>query len=90
MGMEIVEPENGGSCCGQGGLFHLGYPELARTIFEKARSNALAGQPDCVTTTCSGCLMQYQEGLARQQDTTRVIHMAVLLLEQLTSRNQDK
>ena len=90
MGLEIVEPKNGGSCCGQGGLFHLGYPELARTIFEKAGSNALAGQPDCVTTTCSGCLMQYQEGLARQQDSTRVIHMAVLLLEQLTSRNQNR
>jgi glycolate oxidase iron-sulfur subunit len=81
MGLEIVEPENSGSCCGQGGLFHLGYPELARTIFQKASNNGLARQPDCVTTTCSGCLMQYQEGLARQQDNTRVAHMAVLLVE---------
>jgi len=79
MGLQIVELENGPSCCGQGGLFHLGYPETSDKIFQKTCSNALARQPDCITTTCSGCLMQYQQGLARQQEDTRVVHLAVLL-----------
>ena len=85
MGLQIVEPENGSSCCGQGGLFHLGYPELSNTIFQKTADQALAGQPDCVTTSCSGCLMQYQEGLGRQEEDTRVVHLSVLLNELFTA-----
>ncbi len=83
MGLQIVEPENGSSCCGQGGLFHLGYPELSNSIFDKTASHTLACLPDCITTSCSGCLMQYQEGLARQQENTRVVHLAILLNELL-------
>ena len=79
MGCRIVEPENDSSCCGQGGLFHLGYPETSSEIFHKASHQALAQQPDCITTTCSGCLMQYQQGLAQQDEDTMVVHMAVLL-----------
>ncbi len=82
-GLKIVEPEDGPACCGQGGLFHLAYPETSARIFEKAANRALARQPDCITTTCSGCLMQYQQGLARQQTEIRVVHLAVLLAELL-------
>ena len=81
MGLQIVEPENGPSCCGQGGLFHLGYPETSDKIFQKTSSHCLARQPDCITTTCSGCLMQYQQGLARQQEDIRVVHLAALLVD---------
>ncbi|MBW2328065.1 MAG: (Fe-S)-binding protein, partial [Deltaproteobacteria bacterium] len=77
MELQIVEPEDGPSCCGQGGLFHLAYPETSAKIFNTIHSRALACQPDCITTTCSGCLMQYQY----QQEDIRVVHLAVLLAE---------
>jgi len=83
MGLQIVEPENGPSCCGQGGLFHLAYPETSAKIFHTIHSRALACQPDCITTTCSGCLMQYQY----QQEDIRVVHLAVLLNELFTGKN---
>ena len=86
MGLQIIEPENGPSCCGQGGLFHLGYPQTSAEIFRKASQKALSGQPEWITTTCSGCLMQYQQGLAHQQDETGVVHLAVLLAGLFTGR----
>jgi len=83
MGLQIVEPEDGPSCCGQGGLFHLAYPETSAKIFYTISSRALACQPDCLTTTCSGCLMQYQY----QQEDIRVVHLAVLLKELFAGEN---
>ena len=90
MGLQVVEPENGPSCCGQGGLFNLAYPELSERIFKNTGSAALAGQPDCITTTCSGCLMQYQQELARQRESTRVMHLAVLLAELLAGQQENE
>jgi len=84
MGIQIVEPEDGPSCCGQGGLFHLGYPEVSDRIFNKALNRALVCCPDCITTTCSGCLMQYQQGMIWRQEKVRVVHAAVLLAEMFT------
>ncbi len=83
MGLRVLEPENGPLCCGQGGLFHLACPEISAKIFQKSAGQALAERPDCITSTCSGCLMQYQEGLARQKKEVRVTHMVVLLAELL-------
>ncbi|MCI5163657.1 MAG: hypothetical protein D3917_16905, partial [Candidatus Electrothrix sp. AX5] len=71
----------------QGGLFHLACPEHTQKIFQKSSEQALAGSPDYITTTCSGCLMQYQEGLARQGQrlkVVQVVHMAVLLADKLS------
>jgi glycolate oxidase iron-sulfur subunit len=86
MGLILVEPEDGPSCCGQGGLFHLGYAETSARVFQEPRRKALAAEPDCITTTCSGCLMQYQQGIAESGDQVRVAHLAVLLAEILPEK----
>ncbi|WP_417915700.1 (Fe-S)-binding protein [Candidatus Electronema sp. JM] len=80
-GFNIIQPENGPACCGQGGLFHIACPETSAKIFSRCSRQALAGQPACITSTCSGCLMQYQLGLAQQNMKIRVAHLAVLLEE---------
>lgn len=85
MGCTVLEPEDGPRCCGQGGLFHIACPETSAKIFAKCSRQALAGQPDCITSTCSGCLMQYQTGLANQEEKVRTAHLAVLLKEQLAN-----
>ncbi len=81
MGMQVVASKNGPSCCGQGGLFHIGYPATSEKIFYKMSHGVLAGKPDVITTTCSGCLMQYQLHLAKMRNETKVMHLAVLLVE---------
>ncbi|NOX80969.1 MAG: hypothetical protein GXP57_07775, partial [Deltaproteobacteria bacterium] len=44
-----------------------------------ACESALATGPDIVVTTCSGCLMQWQTGLAARHDPARAIHLAVFM-----------
>lgn len=83
MGVTVLEPEDGPHCCGQGGLFQLACSETAAKIFKICSEQARAVQPDCIISTCSGCLMQYQQGLAGQGKKIRIAHLAVLLKEAL-------
>jgi glycolate oxidase iron-sulfur subunit len=80
-----VEPEDGAHCCGQGGLFHLAYEELSDQIFQKSYAAALPESPDIVVTSCSGCLMQWQTGLAARKSSVRAVHLAVFLSNCLLS-----
>lgn len=79
--IERVEAVDGPQCCGQGGLFHLGYPDLSRKIFCKCSGGALVASPDLVVTTCSGCLMQWQQGVAENNLPVTVRHLAQLLVD---------
>lgn len=83
--IERVESLHEPQCCGQGGLFHLGYPELSRDIFHKCASTALTCAPDMVVTTCSGCLMQWQQGKLENNLPVEVCHLAILLADCLDS-----
>ncbi|MDD3618949.1 MAG: (Fe-S)-binding protein [Desulfobulbaceae bacterium] len=80
-GAVIVEPEGGPHCCGQGGLFSLGYPELGDRIFSRACEAALATGADVLATGCSGCLLQWRTGLDIRHAPVRVLHPAVLLAD---------
>ncbi|MEN8139842.1 MAG: (Fe-S)-binding protein [Thermodesulfobacteriota bacterium] len=73
------------SCCGQGGLFHLANKDLSRTIFDNLFKKIMNLEPDCVVTSCSGCLLQWQQGLARHPEEGRcpASHLAVFLAQQL-------
>ena len=66
-------------CCGQGGLFSIGNPELAWKIFEKRLSAWERTGSSIVVTTCSGCLLQWRAGTAHQAGGPRVLHLAELI-----------
>jgi glycolate oxidase iron-sulfur subunit len=74
-------------CCGQGGLFHIGYPELSEKIFSSVYARLSSTGSGTVVTTCSGCLMQWQAGLALRNSSFNVKHLAVLLAECLEENN---
>jgi glycolate oxidase iron-sulfur subunit len=76
-----TETHESTSCCGQGGLFHLGYPELSEKIFTRLHDVTQAERPDIVVTTCSGCLMQWQAGLALRDSPVDAVHLAVFLAD---------
>ncbi len=67
-------------CCGQGGLFHLGYPEVSNRIFQKSAAAVMQKEPDMLISTCSGCLMQWQLGFAAEDSNVIVEHLALLLV----------
>ncbi len=78
--VELVELAGGSRCCGQGGLFHVAHPGLSTRIRDELVKDVLKLQPDVVTTTCSGCLMQWQQGLAAAGSNVVAEHLAQVLI----------
>lgn len=77
--VEILELEDGPRCCGQGGLFHIAHPEISAGIRDQLVAEVLSLQPDVVTTSCSGCLMQWQQGVVAAGSEVKVLHLAQVL-----------
>jgi glycolate dehydrogenase iron-sulfur subunit len=77
--IEILELPDGPRCCGQGGLFHIAQPEISGRIRDQLVQDVLRLEPDVITTSCSGCLMQWQQGLAAAGSTVRAKHLAQVL-----------
>ena len=82
-GLRLAELPNGPQCCGQGGLFHLAQPELAKKIRNRLLNDLEQAAPDLVTTTCSGCLIHIQQGLGHDPARPEVRHLAILLADLL-------
>lgn len=81
-GLELLDLPDGPRCCGQGGLFHVAHPEISARIRDELVRDVLALRPDVVTTTCSGCLMQWKQGLAAAGSRVKVLHLAQVLEQQ--------
>lgn len=74
--IDRVSIAEGEECCGQGGLFHLGYPELSGEIFARSCEKLRQSGAEVLVTSCSGCLLQWQAGLASRRSRVRVMHLA--------------
>jgi glycolate oxidase iron-sulfur subunit len=77
--VELLELEDGPQCCGQGGLFHLGAPELSAKIRDDLAAKIIALDPDVISTSCSGCLMQLKSAMAAMNRTITVLHFSALV-----------
>ena len=77
-GIELLDLEDGPQCCGQGGLFHVGAPELSAKIRDNLAEKIVDLEPDLITTTCSGCLMQLKSAMAAMEKDIPVIHLSAL------------
>jgi len=84
--VELLELPDGPECCGQGGLFHISAPEISAVIRDTLAAKVLALAPDVITTTCSGCLMQWRTAIeaAGAGSRVRVLHLVELLAQQDT------
>ncbi len=81
--LDLVEPENGPHCCGQGGLFSLAQPHLSKQVTGHWL-NAMPTEPtQTVSTGCSGCLLHLRQSLAFSAQAVQVTHPALLLAEAL-------
>lgn len=76
---EILDLPDGPRCCGQGGLFHVAHPKISAHIRDQLVRDVLLLQPELVTSTCSGCLMQWQQGLVAAGSSVKVMHLAQVL-----------
>ena len=82
-GLTLLELPHGPQCCGQGGLFQLAHADLSRLIGQRLIDDLLTTEAEMVVSTCSGCLLQWQEGLAAAGAKARATHLALLLARRL-------
>ncbi len=79
-GLELIELPHGSQCCGQGGLFRLSHPELSRRIGHNLWQDFAAVNAPLAATTCTGCLLQWRQGLNEAKIKARIPHLAEVLL----------
>ena len=61
-GVELVEIEDAGMCCGSAGIYNLVQPRAARELGERKARAILAAEPDVVATANPGCAVQLAGG----------------------------
>jgi len=77
--VELQELPDGPQCCGQGGLFQVAHPDLAQQVHKKLMGDFSSLSAQTVLTACSGCLLQWQQGLASGDKSRKAEHLAVFI-----------
>lgn len=61
--LDLIPTEGLTQCCGHGGGFNLSHYDLSGKIHQACITPILAQEPDVITTGCTGCLLQFTEGV---------------------------
>jgi glycolate oxidase iron-sulfur subunit len=81
-GVELVETSRPSQCCGHGGGFNLTHYDLSMEILDRRIQCFQQVSPDAIVSGCTGCLLQFAEGVARQGLAGRrveVLHPLVIV-----------
>ena len=81
--IELQELPDGPKCCGQGGLFQLAHPDLSLQVRERLMDDYGKIAAPTVLTACSGCLLQWQLGLAAGDKGGKAEHLATFIAKHL-------
>jgi glycolate dehydrogenase iron-sulfur subunit len=85
-GVELVEIEDAGMCCGSAGIYNLVQPRAARELGERKARAILAAEPDVVATANPGCAVQLQAALRRLgRGDLRIVHPAELVAQAVSA-----
>lgn len=71
-GLELVEVPHPGRCCGHGGHFNLSHFSASMRVFQRRLKDFEEVKPDYIVTGCTGCLLQFIEGLSGHGQLGRV------------------
>ena len=80
-GVEFVEAPHPGRCCGHGGDFNLSHFDLSVEILDQRMEDFQRVEPHAIVTGCTGCLLQFAEGVSRKglAGRVQVCHPLVLV-----------
>jgi len=78
-GLELVEIDESGLCCGSAGIYNLVEPRTARDLGDRKVANILAASPDAIISSNPGCLLQISAGLGRAGRRVVVAHLVEIL-----------
>ncbi len=84
-GLELVQHDDPGSCCGAAGIYNLTQPEMSRTVLARKMDALAALDPDFIATGNPGCMMQLATGVKQRGLRAEVVHPVELLDRALSS-----
>ena len=79
LSLEFVELEGADDCCGMGGSFNVYYYDISKKIADHKMKNIEKTGADVITTDCPGCLIQLNDGVARNKMSQKVMHIMELV-----------
>jgi len=78
-GVDYIEMEDAGRCCGGAGLFTLNHSDLSRTIGLRKAGAITDTGADVVVTSCPSCILQLEHLAKVTGAEWKVKHLAELL-----------
>jgi L-lactate dehydrogenase complex protein LldE len=82
-GLRLVAFGEGEQCCGFGGTFAAGFPNISAAIGAVKIAHVRAAAPDVLVSGDSGCLMHLAGLAAREGVALRTLHLAQVLRDAL-------
>jgi L-lactate dehydrogenase complex protein LldE len=82
-GVTVTTMAHEDQCCGFGGLFAVKMPQVSGAMLDEKIEAIEGADADVIVTGDGGCITHINGGLARQNKTQRVSHVADLLAEGL-------
>ncbi len=78
-GIDLVELDEAGECCGFGGTFAVKNPDVSTAMLADKLRHVLDTRAEVCTAADNSCLMHIGGGLARLRTGTRTVHLAEIL-----------
>lgn len=90
-GVHLAETSHPGQCCGHGGEFNLSQFLLSMKILDRRMEDFRKAEPDAIVTGCTGCLLQFAEGISRSAlvGGIKVCHPLVLAEKYFRDTGED-
>lgn len=73
--LAFVEMDGAGRCCGMGGIFTLTHYDLSLNILNRKLDTLAALGAEIIATGCSGCMLQFMDGIHQRGLKIKVIHL---------------
>jgi len=86
-GLDLVQLEYPGQCCGFGGTFAVKNADVSSAMLSSKVNEVLNTGAEFCTATDNSCLIHLQGALHRQRTGVRTIHLAEILAAQDTDRH---
>jgi len=82
-GTELVELGNATACCGFGGEFSIGFPEISEAMVREKAANFINTGADRLLLNEPGCLLNIGGYLHRNHPQKQAVHLASFLAENI-------
>lgn len=76
---QIVDLPESADCCGFGGVFSAGHPQLSSAMMERKLANLKTCGADYLISCDAGCISHLNGGLQRRGQPPRALHIAEVL-----------